>query len=136
MSATATKTAKKTLKKAPPEAPVSTPTPVASSSEFAVIATGGKQYVVSSGMAVKIEKLSDDAKEGDTITFDKVLIVDNGSETTIGDPYIGGAKVTASLLKIGRNQKVETIKYKQKSRYFIRRGHRQHYFLVRIESIK
>ncbi|OHA26626.1 MAG: 50S ribosomal protein L21 [Candidatus Taylorbacteria bacterium RIFCSPHIGHO2_02_FULL_46_13] len=100
------------------------------------MATGGKQYVVSPGTVVKIEKISDEHKEGDTITFDKILIVDNGSETTIGDPYILGAKVTAKLEKIGRNQKVETIKYKQKSRYFIRRGHRQPYFLIKIESIK
>ena len=116
-------------KTAPKEASVSI-------SEFAVIATGGKQYVVSAGTKVKIEILEGGLKEGDAITFDKVLIVDNGSETTIGNPYIAGATVTGTLEKIGRNQKVETIKYKQKSRYFIRRGHRQHYFLVRIKSIK
>ena len=104
--------------------------------EFAVIATGGKQYVVSVGSTVKIEKLSGEHKEGETIMFDKVLIVDNGKDTTIGTPYIDGAKVTGRLVKAGRDKKIEVIKYKQKSRYFVRRGHRQHYFLVKIESIK
>lgn len=108
----------------------------ASATEFAVIATGGKQYVVTPGMSVKIEKLSGEYKEGGTLTFDKVLMVDNGRDTTIGTPYISGAAVTATLDKIGRDKKVEVIKYKQKSRYFIRRGHRQPYFLVTINSIK
>src|SRR3989344_1059524 len=135
MSAAVTKTVKKTTKTAPKEAPT-VAVAKTSSTEFAVIATGCKQYVVSPGTVVKIEKISDEHKEGDTITFDKILIVDNGSETTIGDRYILGSKVTAKLGKIGCNQKVETIKYKQKSRYFIRRGHRQPYFLIKIESIK
>ncbi|OHA17812.1 MAG: 50S ribosomal protein L21 [Candidatus Taylorbacteria bacterium RIFCSPHIGHO2_01_FULL_46_22b] len=104
--------------------------------EFAVIATGGKQYVVSVGTKVKIERLTGVYKAGDPITFDKVLVVDNGTETTIGNPYITGAKVIGRLEAEGRNKKVETIKYKQKSRYFVRRGHRQEYFLVKIESIK
>ena len=129
-----TKTTKKTTKTAPKEAPKSTVP--AQPKEFAVIATGGKQYVVSVGTTVQIEKLPGEHKEGDKLTFDKVLMVDNGKDTTIGTPYISGAKVTAQLLKAGRGKKVEVIKYKQKSRYFVRRGHRQHYFLVKIESIK
>ncbi len=108
----------------------------ANSSEFAVIATGGKQYVVSAGSTVKIEKIAGAHKEGDKLTFDKVLVVDNGTDTTVGTPYISGAKVTGELVKAGRDKKVEIIKYKQKSRYFIRRGHRQPFFLVKIESIK
>lgn len=123
-------TAKATPKKAPKSSPV------ASSGEFAVIATGGKQYVVSAGATIKIEKLAGEHKEGDKVTFDKVLIVDSGSDTTVGTPYIAGAKVTGELVKSARDKKVETIKYKQKSRYFIRRGHRQPFFLVKIESIK
>ena len=106
------------------------------SGEFAVIATGGKQYVVSPGMTIKVERLAGEHKAGDMITFDKVLIVDSGSDTTVGTPYISGAKVTGRLEKEGRDKKIEVIKYKQKSRYFVRRGHRQHYFLVKIESIK
>ncbi len=104
--------------------------------EYAVIATGGKQYIVSEGSRIKIEKIPGEHKEGDKLTFDKVLVVDNGADTTIGTPYIAGAKVTGTLQKIGRDKKVEIIKYKQKSRYFVRRGHRQPFFTVKIESIK
>ena len=124
---TATKKTEGKTKKSAPEA---------SPSEFAVIATGGKQYVVSVGSTVKIEKLEGEHKEGEKLTFDKVLIVDDGKDTTIGTPYISGAKVTGTIAKIARDKKVEVIKYKQKSRYFVRRGHRQHYFLVKIDSIK
>lgn len=104
--------------------------------EFAVIATGGKQYKVSVGESVKIEKIKGDLKEGDKITFDKVLLVDDGSNTTIGTPYIDGAKVTGTLEEIGRSAKVIVIKYKQKSRYFKKNGHRQPFFKVKITEIK
>ena len=68
--------------------------------EFAVIKTGGKQYKVSVGESVNIEKMLGEYKEGDKITFDKVLLVDNGEDTTtIGTPYINGAKVEAVLEK-------------------------------------
>ena len=74
--------------------------------EFAVIKTGGKQYKVSVGESVNIEKMLGEYKEGDKITFDKVLLVDNGEDTTtIGTPYINGAKVEAVLEKIGREKK-------------------------------
>lgn len=104
--------------------------------EFAVIKTGGKQYKVSVGDSVNIEKMRGDFKEGDKIIFDKVLLVDNGKDTTtIGTPYIDGAKVEAILEKIGKAKKVTVIKYKQKSRYFKKNGHRQPYFKVRIATI-
>ena len=73
-------------------------------------------------------------KEGDTITFDKVLLWDNGKDTTIGTPYIAGAKVTATLQEIGRSPKVDVIKYKQKSRYYKKYGHRQPFMKVKIEA--
>lgn len=104
--------------------------------EFAVIQTGGKQYKVSVGETIKIEKLSGEFKEGDSITFDKVLLVDNGKDTTIGTPFISAAKVKGTLTKIGRSPKVTVIKYKQKSRYFKKNGHRQPYFAVKIDSLK
>lgn len=104
--------------------------------EFAVIATGGKQYKVSAGDSVKIEKIKGDFKEGDKVTFDKVLLVDDGSNTTIGTPYIDGAKVEGTLKKIGKHPKVVVIKYKQKSRYFKKNGHKQPFFEVSIEKIK
>ena len=112
--------------------------------EFAVIQTGGKQYKVSAGMEIKIEKLGSiakgtskvDHKEGDKVVFDKVLLVDNGTDTTIGTPFIDKAKVTGTITKIGRLPKVIVIKYKQKSRYFKKNGHKQPYFQVKIEEVK
>jgi len=104
--------------------------------EFAVIKTGGKQYKVAVGDSVKIEKITGDFKEGDKVTFDKVLLVDNGKDTTIGTPNIKGAVVKATISEIGRAQKVIVIHYKQKSRYFKKNGHRQPFFKVKIDSIK
>ena len=104
--------------------------------EFAVIQTGGKQYKVKAGDEVKIEKLTGTYKEGDTVVFDKVLLVDNGTDTTIGTPFIEKAKVTATITKIGRLPKVTVIKYKQKSKYFKKNGHRQPFFQVKIEGVK
>ncbi|MCE9644170.1 50S ribosomal protein L21 [Candidatus Parcubacteria bacterium] len=103
--------------------------------EFAVIFTGGKQYKVSEGDEIAIEKLSDEAKAGDAIVFDKVLVVDNGQDTTLGTPYISGAKVTATVLQAGRAKKVEVVKYKAKSRYYKNRGHRQPFTKVKIEKL-
>ena len=104
--------------------------------EFAVIQTGGKQYKVSVGDVVNIEKMLGEFKVGDAITFDKVLLVDNGSDTTVGTPYIKGAQVVGTLTEIGRAQKVVVIKYKQKSRYFNKNGHRQPFFKIKIDAIK
>lgn len=104
--------------------------------EFAVIQTGGKQYKVSSGDTISIEKIQGDHKVGDTVIFDKVLMVDNGKDTTIGTPYISGASVTAKIAETGRAKKIEVIKYKAKSRYYKNRGHRQPFFKVKIESLK
>jgi large subunit ribosomal protein L21 len=104
--------------------------------EFAIIETGGKQYMASVGDTLKIEKLSDTMKAGDKVSFDRVLMVDNGSDTTIGEPYIKGAAVTGEVTKIGRNKKVIVIKYKAKSNYFKKRGHRQPFVEVKISSIK
>lgn len=104
--------------------------------EFAVIQTGGKQYKVSKGSLVSIEKIIGEYKKGDKLVFDKVLLVDDGKNTTIGTPYIAGAKVDAEITEIGRARKVLVVKYKQKSRYLRRNGHRQPFFKVKITSIK
>jgi len=104
--------------------------------EFAVIKTGGKQYKVAVGDSVKIEKITGEYKVGDKLTFDKVLLVDNGKDTTIGTPNIKGAEVKATLTEIGRAQKITVIHYKQKSRYFKKNGHRQPFFKVTIDAIK
>jgi len=103
--------------------------------EFAVIQTGGKQYTVSKGDVISIEKLSDTSKEGDKVVFDKVLLVDDGKNTTIGTPFIAKASVKATVTKIGREPKVVVVHYKQKSRYFKKNGHRQPFVQVKIDSL-
>ncbi|MDE2399872.1 MAG: 50S ribosomal protein L21 [Patescibacteria group bacterium] len=108
--------------------------------EFAVIQTGGKQYKVSKGSVVSIEKIKStkktEYKKGDKLSFDKVLLVDSGKDVTIGTPYITGAKVDAEILEIGRARKILVVKYKQKSRYLRRNGHRQPFFKIKVTSIK
>jgi large subunit ribosomal protein L21 len=104
--------------------------------EIAVIATGGKQYKVSKDQTIKVEKLPGTHKKGDKITFDKVLFVDDGKNATVGTPYIKEAKVEAEFIEAGRAAKIDVIKYKAKSRYFKKRGHRQPYSKVKITSIK
>ena len=113
------------------------------SKEFAIIQTGGKQYIVAEGDTVQIEKLKGPLTAkgygtyalGDKVVFDNVLLVDNGSDTTIGMPFITGAKVSAEVTKIGRAKKVNVIKYKAKSNYFKKRGHRQPFFEVKITKL-
>jgi len=104
--------------------------------EFAVIQTGGKQYKVSKDSVLSIEKIKGEYAKGDKLAFDKVLLVDDGKDTTIGTPYIDGAKVEAEIMEIGRAHKVLVMKYKQKSRYLKRNGHRQPFFKVKILAIK
>lgn len=106
------------------------------SDEFAVILTGGKQYKVSVGDVITIEKLPGTLVAGDAIEFEKVLLVDNGTDTTIGTPYIKGAKVMGSFVSFGRLAKVIVMKYKPKSRYKKTNGHRQEISKVKITAIK
>lgn len=104
--------------------------------KLAVIQTGGKQYKVSKDSLVSVEKMKGEYKVGDKIYFDKVLLVDDGKNTTIGTPYIKDAIVEAELIQIGRTRKVLVQKYKQKSRYLKRNGHRQPFFKVKVLDIK
>ena len=105
--------------------------------EFAVIQTGGKQYTVSKGDTITIEKLSDAHKEGDKVVFDQVLLVDDGKNTTIGTPFIPKAAVKATVTAVGRAPKVLVVKYKQKSRSgWTRNGHRQPFVKVKIDALK
>jgi large subunit ribosomal protein L21 len=104
--------------------------------EFAVIFTGGKQYKVSEGGLVSIEKITGEYKKGDKLSFDKVMLVQDAADVTIGTPYIKGAKVDGEIVEIGRTRKVMVVKYKQKSRYLKRNGHRQPFFKVKITFIK
>lgn len=104
--------------------------------EFAVIKTGGKQYRVSTGDVLRIEKIKDVTEVGQKVTFDHVLLVDDGKNTTIGAPTIDGAKVLAEVVKIGRGPKITVVKYLQKSRYHKKNGHRQPFVEVKITAIK
>jgi large subunit ribosomal protein L21 len=111
---------------------------------LAVIKTGGKQYKVSKGDKIKIEKLN--AKEGDEIVFDNVLLVEKNKSSTskkvldkkteVGNPLVKNAKVKGKVLKQGRARKVEILKHKAKKRYNLKKGHRQFYTEVEIIEIK
>ena len=100
---------------------------------YAIIATGGKQYKVSEGDIIKVEKL--DATVGESYTFDQVLIVNDG-EMKIGNPTVEGATVEASVVSEGRHKKVIVYRYKRKSGYHKKNGHRQSYTEVKIDKIK
>ena len=103
--------------------------------EVAVIKTGGKQYIVSKGDTIAIEKLPGDLKKGDTVVFSEVLLVDNGKDTTIGAPTIKGAEVKGTVVQAGKAKKIEVVKYKPKARHYKRIGHRQPVLKVKIDSI-
>lgn len=100
---------------------------------FAIIKTGGKQYLVEEGRYLEIEKVLG-AEIGGKVTFDHVLLIDDGKTTEVGTPTTGG-KVTGKVLEAGKDDKKIVIRYKQKSRYFKKRGHRQPYMKVLIEKI-
>ena len=104
--------------------------------EFAVIETGGKQYIVSVGDVVEVELLGGDLKEGDKVEFDKVLMVDNGSDTTLGTPYIEGAKVKGTYQGMKKGKKLSIIRFESKSNRDRKVGHRQKYAKVQIEALK
>lgn len=104
-------------------------------SDFAVIETGGKQYTVSVGDVVDVELLGE-FKEGDKVTFDKVLLSDDGKAATIGTPYIKGATVTGKYLGEKKGPKITIVRYKAKSNRDRKLGHRQKYARVEISAIK
>ncbi len=101
---------------------------------YAIIKTGGKQYKVAEGNEIIIEKL--DAEEGSSVTFEEVLAVGEGDEIKFGRPFVAGAKVTASVVKNGKGPKIRIFKYKHKTNYRRRQGHRQPFTKVKIEKIE
>ena len=101
---------------------------------IAVIETGGKQYLVSSGKKIKIEKL--ETEQDKSVDFDKVLLVTDGEGVKLGRPYVEGARVSAKVLKQGKSKKVIVFKYHAKKRYHKKKGHRQPYTEVEVVSIK
>ncbi|MCI5502323.1 MAG: 50S ribosomal protein L21 [Lachnospiraceae bacterium] len=98
---------------------------------YAIIATGGKQYKVSEGDVINVERLA--AEAGETVTFDQVVAVNDGTMKAGDD--VASATVTASVVKEGRAKKVIVYRYKRKSGYHKKNGHRQAYTQVKIEKI-
>ena len=101
---------------------------------LAVIKTGGKQYLVSPGQKIKIEKL--EKKEGSEVSFSDVLLLEKNKKVEIGAPKVSGAKVTGRVLGQGKGDKVIIFKYRAKKRYKVKKGHRQPYTEVEITGIE
>ena len=99
---------------------------------YAIIATGGKQYKVSEGDVIRVEKLG--AEKDSVVTFDQVLAVNNG-ELKVGTPTVAGATVKATVIEEGRGKKIIVYKYKRKTGYHKKNGHRQAYTKVKIDTI-
>ncbi len=110
-------------------------TETAKKEDFAVIETGGKQYIVSVGDILDVELLGDEMEEGAEVEFDKVLLKDSGSTATVGAPYIAGAKVKATYKGLKKGIKLTIVRYKAKSNRDRRIGHRQHYARVQITAL-
>lgn len=100
---------------------------------YAVVATGGKQYRVSEGDVLFVEKLSGDV--GSTIVFDDVLMTADGEDVRIGQPALDDVNVTGTIVEQGRHRKIIVFKFKRRKRFRRKNGHRQPYTAVRIESI-
>ena len=101
---------------------------------YAIVKTGGKQYKVAEGDTIFVEKL--EADEGETVVFDQVLTVVNDASVKVGRPMVDGAKVTGKVMAHGKGKKILVFKYKAKSNYRKRQGHRQPFTKVIIEKIE
>lgn len=100
---------------------------------YAVIATGGKQYRVNEGAVLRVEKL--DAEEGASVEFDRVLLVGDGENVSVGKPFLEGGKVQATVMAQGKGRKVEIVKFRRRKNYRRTKGHRQHFTQVKITGI-
>ena len=103
---------------------------------FAVIESGGKQYLIKTGDMLKVEKL--EAEVGKDVVFDKVLMLakEDGSDVKIGKPYLEGVSIAASVEEQGKNRTVRVVKFKRKIRYKKVHGHRQRYTKVKVKEVK
>lgn len=101
--------------------------------KLAVVEVGGKQYLIKEGEKIKTEKLT--GKEKETIVFDRVLLISEGDQVKIGQPYLEGAKVTAELLRTARGKKIIVFRYHSKTRYRKKKGHRQYFSECLIKEI-
>lgn len=100
---------------------------------YAVIKTGGKQYRVTPGEVVKVEKIP--GITGDSVAFDKVLLTSDGENVNLGNPYLKDTKVLGRIARQGKNRKVVVFKYKKRKGYRKRQGHRQDFTLIKVEDI-
>lgn len=100
---------------------------------LAVIMTGGKQYKVKPEQVINVERLKSD--EGEKVTFDQVLLIEDGKKTLVGSDC-AKAVVTATVLKQDRDKKISVVKFKRRKRYMRNKGHRQHFTQVKIEGIQ
>ncbi|MGI6621180.1 MAG: 50S ribosomal protein L21 [Bacillota bacterium] len=100
---------------------------------YAIIETGGKQYKVSPGKIIRVEKI--EGERGTGCVLDKVLVISDGESAKVGKPYIPGATVEGKIVRQGRARKILGFKYKPKTNYRKRYGHRQYFTEIRIESI-
>ncbi len=100
---------------------------------YAVVATGGKQYKVEKGDVLRIEKVAGNV--GDALTFDKVLLVSDGENVTIGQPVVENISVNAQIVEQGKSKKIIVFKYKRRKRYRRTQGHRQRFTAVKIDGI-
>ncbi|MDG4595770.1 MAG: 50S ribosomal protein L21 [Candidatus Contendobacter sp.] len=100
---------------------------------YAVIKTGGKQYRVTEGQTLQVEKL--DAEEGASVEFDQVLMIADGDRIQVGAPYVEGARVTATVESQGRGPKVVIVKFRRRKHYRKTQGHRQSYTELRVSGI-
>lgn len=101
---------------------------------YAVIVTGGKQYKVTEGEYLKVEKL--EIATGEAVTFDRVLLIGNGDDVIIGGPVIEGATVSAEVVSQGRHDKVTIIKFRRRKHHMKRQGHRQWFTEIKITGIQ
>ena len=100
---------------------------------YAIIQTGGKQYRVQPGTSISVEKIEGDA--GSTVEFDRVLLVSQDDQVSVGTPTVEGAKVVAEVTEQGRGKKIIVLKYKSKTRYRVKTGHRQSLTKLAIKEI-
>lgn len=100
---------------------------------YAVIKTGGKQYKASKGQILTLEKLPQ--AEGETVEFDHVLMVSDGTNVSVGNPIVSGGKVVGKVVEQGRGKKINIIKFRRRKNYLRRQGHRQSFTKVEITEI-
>ncbi len=101
---------------------------------YAVIESGGKQYKVTEGQVLKLEKLPLDVEQ--TVSFDKVLMIADGDKVQLGAPYVSGKAVTATVVAQGRHKKIKVLKFRRRKHHMKQMGHRQYFTQVKITAIQ